>query len=240
MTLQEYIDEIKLELTGNLINIELTDETLGKFVDKALREIQRYIDTTKLITVPFARCIDLTDFNCSSVTAIYRTKGYMGTDEGSDDLTASSIDPFQAQMWQIFSNNGSMYKLEDYVMNYLSYNTLMQMRSASSTDLIFKEDKQANKLYINVGIDVPTSITIEYVPKFLKVEDVTSDYWIDILQRLSVAFTKVALGRIRSRYVQTGALWTQDGDKILEEGNTEVNAIRETLRTNSVLFYPVD
>ena len=245
MTLQDYIDEIRLELTGDVLTLEVTDETLGKIVHKALREVQRYIDSTKVITVPFARCIDLN--NCewftehvSSITKIYRTEGYMNT--GDKPRSGADLDPFQAQMWKVFSNNGCMYNLQDYILNYMSYNTLMQMRNTMSTDLTFKEvhTKDEHKLYINVSVEEPTSITIEYVPKFLEPDDIVSDYWIDIVQRLAIALTKVTLGRIRTRYKQSNALWEQDGDTMLAEGSEELNNIRETLRKNSLLFFPVD
>lgn len=52
--------------------------------------------------------------------------------------------------------------------------------------------------------------------------------------------TKVVLGRIRTRFTQSNALWTQDGDKMLEEGNTELKELREVLRANSNLVYPID
>ena len=133
-----------------------------------------------------------------------------------------------------------MYNLQNYVMNYLSYNTLLQMRNTMSTDMIFREDKHANKLYINASYDQPTSITIEYIPIFTKVEEITSDYWIDILKRLSLAMVKVALGRIRTRFTQSNALYSGDGESLLQEGTTELNELREVLRTNSNLFYVCD
>jgi hypothetical protein len=57
---------------------------------------------------------------------------------------------------------------------------------------------------------------------------------------MSVALTKIVLGRIRTRFTQSGALWAQDGEKILEEGNTELKELREVLRANSNLVYPID
>ena len=78
--------------------------------------------------------------------------------------------------------------------------------------MAFKEDKHNHKLYINNYSSVPNSITIEYIPKLTSVEDIKSDYWIDILIKLCVALTKVVLGRIRTRYTSSNALWTQDGD----------------------------
>ena len=47
MKMLDYINEIKLELTGNILALELDDSTLESVVKKALREVQRYIDSTK-------------------------------------------------------------------------------------------------------------------------------------------------------------------------------------------------
>ncbi len=243
MTLKEYIEEIKLKLTGGVLNLEISDEAIAKVINNSLREIQRYIDTTKIVTVPFAKCIDLAGFNCSSVTKVYRTKAFLASENDMKEIDSGDLDPFQTQMWRVFSNNGNMYNLQEYILNYMSYNTLNQLRSYSSTDLSFKEinnNKDGHKLYINVMYNSPTSITIEYVPKLLTVEDVVSDYWIDILQRLSLAQVKILLGRIRTRYIQSNALYTQDGEILLNEGNTELTELREVLRTNSTLFYPID
>lgn len=243
MNLKDYVEDIKLKLTGGVLNLEISDEVIEKTVLNSLREVQRYIDTTKLITVPFAKCIDLDDFNCSSVTSIYRTKAFLASENDMKQIDSGDLDPFQTQMWRVFSNNGNMYNLQEYILNYMSYNTLNQMRSNSSTDLSFKEvnnKKDGHKLYINVMYNSPTNITIEYVPKIIDPEDVVSDYWIDILQRLALAQTKILLGRVRTRYVQSNALFTQDGDRMLEEGTTELSELREVLRTNSQLFYPID
>lgn len=238
MKLQEYIDYIKLELTGGVLELEIDDKTLAKYVKRALVEIQRYIDVTKMVTVPFASCIDLNGFNSSAVIAVYRTEGYDG--DSSTGTGGSAVDPMYAQTWMTFSGGASMYNLNNYLLNYMSYNTLLQMRNTTSTDLAFKEDKDAKKLYVNVGTDKPTSITIEYVPMYLSVEDITSDYWIDIIERLSAALVKVALGRIRTRFKVSNAPYSDDGDTILAEGNAELDSLREILRTNSNLFLPTD
>jgi len=241
-TKEQYIDYIKLELTGGVLELEISDEIIGKFVDASLQEITRYLDTVTYVTVPFASCIDLTgfeDFACSAVTNIYRTEGYTG-DGGSSFQDGSEIDPMYAQSWMIYSNGGSYYNLNNYIYNYLAYNTLIQIRNTMSTELDFVEDKVNHKLYINAAYDVPRFITIQYVPIYRDVSQVTSDYWIDILKRLALAHTKVALGRVRTRFTQTNALWTQDGETMLSEGNEELKELRETLRTNSLLFLPKD
>ena len=249
MTLTEFVEHIKDELTGGVLELEIDDETIAKMVNQALREVQRYIDETKLVEVPFAPCIDLgpyTDedgvehpgFKHSSIIKVYRTAPIGDLSNSNNGI--SNIDPMYAQVWVAYGNGGSMYNLNNYLMNYMSYNTLLQLRNTTSTDLAFKEDKHDNKLYINVSGGYPTTIAIEYVPIFEKVEDVKSDYWIDIIQRLALALTKRVLGRIRTFAKQSNALYTIDGDTLLAEGNEELKELREILRNNSMLFLPVD
>lgn len=237
MNMRQLISEIKLELTGNLLELELPDSTLKLIVQKGLRELQRYIDETKIVTVPYASCIDLDKSKVSSVTKVYRTEGYVGETEGGTSLLA---DPMYAQQWMVFSNGGSMYNLNEYVLNYLSWNTLLQMKNTVSTDLAFRVDVKEHKLYINNAFDKPTMISIEFVPKLEDVKDIETDYWLDILIRLCVALTKVTLGRIRTRYTQANALWTQDGETMLAEGLKELEELRAKLEANSQLFFPVD
>ena len=54
MDLKSYVDEIKLKLTGNLLELEIDDETIVKVIYSAFREIQRYIDLTVYETMPFS------------------------------------------------------------------------------------------------------------------------------------------------------------------------------------------
>jgi hypothetical protein len=238
MKLDDVLDEIKLEISGYVLDMEITDETLVSVVKKALRELTRYWDETHMLSLPYASCIDLDgpffDEKVSSIVKVYRTEGV-----GDSGNLSVMNDPVQMAQFAIFSNGGTMYNLNDYVMNYASWMTMYKIKNTISTDLSFKEDRHNKKLYIN-NYNVPKMITIEYIPKLTSVEDIQSDYWIDILIKYCVALTKIVLGRIRTRFTQTSALWTQDGDKILEEGNTELKELRETLRVNSNMLYLID
>lgn len=238
MELAAYKDEILFKLTGGVLECELDDGALEKVLNAALREVQRYIDTTVIKTIPFDNCIDLSEYNVSSVSRVYRAKGFMAND--SDGGTTTPADPMYASQWQLLSGTGNMYNFNDYVYNYSAYNTLQQIRNTTSTDLAFRYDKSSNKLYINIATSKPQNITIEYVPRYNDVSEVTSDYWIDIIVRLAAAIAKVTLGRIRTRYTQSNALWTQDGQQMLDEGTNELNDIREKLQASTQLCYPID
>ena len=95
LTKQDYVEYIKLQLTGEVLELEIQDSTISKYIDAALIELRRYIDETKLITVPFAKCIDLTNFDHSSIVNVYRTEGYTG--DTTTGITESTVDPLYAQ-----------------------------------------------------------------------------------------------------------------------------------------------
>ena len=146
----------------------------------------------------------------------------------------------QVAQWQLISGMGNLTYFQDAVYNYASWTTLQQIRNTLSTDLAFRYDKHSKKLYINTSVGTPENITIEYIPVLASVEDIESEYWEDILIRLSLALTKVTVGRIRTRYTQSNALWTQDGETILQEGQEELKELRQAMLDNSDLFYPID
>ena len=240
MTKNDVVEEIKLELTGQVLEMELDDSTLDLTISKALRELQRYWDETTLVTIPYASCINYAGTpleESSSIVRVYRTVGVGNSEDAGNSVT---MDPMYAQQWMVFSNAGTMYNLQDYVMNYAAWSTLSQVRNTMSTDLAFREDKHACKLYINNNISSPGSITVEYIPKLRSVEDIKSDYWKDVLVRMSLDLVKIQIGRIRTKFTQSNALWTLDGDKLLEEGNTDLKELREILRANSNMVYPIN
>ena len=240
MTKNDVVEEIKLELTGQVLEMELDDSTLDLTINKALRELQRYWDETTLVTIPYASCINYAGTpleESSSIVRVYRTVGVGNSEDAGNSVT---MDPMYAQQWMVFSNAGTMYNLQDYVMNYAAWSTLSQVRNTMSTDLAFREDKHACKLYINNNISSPGNITVEYIPKLRSVEDIKSDYWKDVLVRMSLDLVKIQIGRIRTKFTQSNALWTLDGDKLLEEGNTDLKELREILRANSNMAYPIN
>ena len=237
ISLENIREEIRLKLTGDLLEFELEDDTIDQVIMSAVRELQRYITVTRLITVPYERCIDLREYDCvSNVVAIYRTNELGGTTTAD----SSSYDPMQVAQWQLIAGMGNLNHFQDAVYNYASWTTLQQLRNTTSTDLAFRFDRYDKKLYINTSVGIPENITIEYIPIIKQVEDIKSEYWEDMLVRLSLALTKVTIGRVRTRYTQSNALWTQDGDTILQEGQEELKELRQMMLDNSDLFYPID
>lgn len=249
MKLEDIISEIKLELTGSVLEMEIDDEndaTLRQVIKKAIREISRYWDETTLVELPFASCINLEGSELSSKKSVSVVKVYHTKGQGTVDGGIQNQDPLYMQQWLMFSNGGTMYNVNDYVLNYSAWTHLQRIRNTISTELSFKEDRHNDKLYINGNSSRPATVAVEYIPNLTAfeleeaVEKIKSEYWIDVLIRISTALTKIVLGRIRTRFTQSNALWVQDGERLLDEGNNELKELREVLRTNSNLIFGID
>ena len=236
MDMQAIKDEVLLKLTGDVLSTELSDVALTKIINSSLREVQRYIDTFAMITVPYKSCIDLSEYKISSVIGVRRSEGYMSASENGQ----AAMDPLYASQWMLLSGIGNIGHISDYASNLAAWNQMLQMRNTISTDLAFYYNKSEKKVYINISEGLPDKVTIIYIPRFDDVSEIESDYWNDILIRLSVATAKVTVGRVRTKFKQSNALWTLDGDQILEEGNTELTALRQELKDSTQLVYGVD
>ena len=240
MTIEYYVNKIKLMLTGGVLQSEIDDEGFAAIVKMALQEVNRYYDATQLVTVPASGCIDLAEveeangIKINTVSAIYREHG-IGTTTSAENYS----DPMAIAYWNMANNFGG-YGTTKWAYRYLAYNTAQQVSNTLSTDLSFKEDKLGRKLYVNYSGGNASALTVEYIPELEVVDQVIGDYWVDILFKLSLAYSKIALGRIRTRYTQSNALWTQDGETLLTEGNAELADLRDRLRTKANFVYPVD
>ena len=135
---------------------------------------------------------------------------------------------------------GNLYNFQDAMDNFLAWNTMLRIRNTTSTDLVHIFDEHDQKLYINTSTNLPSQITIAYIPTYTDIEQIKDDYWLDNLMQMCIALTKIAVGRIRTRYTQSNALWTQDGDKILQEGLEEYKQLQDYLKENMNLVYGID
>ena len=238
LKMEDYITYVKRKLGGARLRLEISDEEIGNIVLDALQEINPYYNQTAFITIPYSKCIDLTDFDYRKIIHVYRTEGFTG--DTTTSTTSSTVDPMYAQQWMAFSNGGTTYNLNSYVLNYLAYNTLLQINNTTTTDMAFDMDKTGNKLYINCKYDIPTQVTLEYYPSLTDVSQINSEDWIIILKAFSVALAKEEIGRIRNRFTQSNALWNQDGETLLSEGKEEAQKLRDYLKTNKNMGMGVD
>lgn len=253
MDMAGYIDEVKFKLTGGVLELEIDDSGIQKIIEYSMREIQRYIHNSKFVTVPFKSCIDVSEYHISDVRFVYAgdtagsiTGVYNGASQYGDNTDIAgnpsiyANTPIDPMAWSAFylGSAGQISGYTNYVNNYYAYTqTLKGLNVGDVKRLAFNYNKASEKLYVNNNVAC-RSITIEYIPRFDNVEEITNDAWIDILVRFAVANLKITLGRARSRFTQSNALWQQDGETMLNEGNAELAELRTYLDDSASLLRP--
>jgi hypothetical protein len=231
MTLDEYIDDIKLSLGAPIVEVEIEDY-IGKLVNKAFREISRYMVDTGYVTVPYARCINTLELNpkIDSVIMVIRT-----TDP---TMTRDLQDAFSLSMYSAGGINSTAST--SLLNNIMTRMQVHQLKATMKTDMDFTYDDNENKLYIAAFYPVPSKVTIVYTIKHDNVSEVKEQFWINYIERLALAFTKEALGRVRGKYDLSSSLYKLDGDTLISEGIAERDAIRQELNDNMDIVYPID
>lgn len=194
----------------------------------AFRELKRYMRTPVDKTIPFATRLDLVQLGIDTKTVlrVYAAQPRIG-------LTMSSIDSgnvFQvAAAVNTYSAIGQTSNINiDPIVTEMA---MAQVRNTLSTDFQWKFDPDNMVVYVTHRDPRPAFCTIRYVPNYKDVSEIVSETWIDYLIRMSIANMKIAMGRVASRYKVEGSNVGIDGEALLSEGNAELEAIREQLKS---------
>lgn len=230
MTLAEYVEEINFSLGGSVLDIEI-EKDLDKCVNRAFREVKRYITTPAYMTVPFGvstngvgATIDLSDKNVYSVVNVMRPNSY-------NSLSMNTLD--------VFGLNQTYSAVTD-VNSYINRMLRLQELNTISTDLDFIWDAHNKKLSVTMNPPFTNAITIQYIPDYKDVEEITEIFWVDIILKLATAYAKQVIGRIRGKYTLNSSQYSLDGEQLLSEANTEIQEIQTYLRSNVDLVFPID
>ena len=225
MTMQEIVEQVSFML-GIPSNINVEDIQVEQAVTIAFRELKRYMKTPVDKTVPYQTRLDL-------VKVCIKTKKVINVQAAYPriGLTMSSIDSgnvFQvAAAVNTYSAIGQTSSLNiDPIMTEMA---MAQVRNTLATDFQWRYDIDNQVIYVAHRDPKPTQVTITYTPDYQDVSEIQNDTWIDYLIRLAEANMKKALGRSRSKYKVEGSNVSNDGEQLLQEANTELEAIRAEL-----------
>lgn len=226
MTMQEIVDQVSFML-GLPANENIEELQPEKAVLIAFRELKRYMKTPVDKTIPYSSPrIDLIANGINTVKVLRVLPAYPRI-----GLTMSSIDSgnvFQvAASVNVYSAIGQTSSINiDPIMTEMA---MAQVRNTISTDFQWRYDQDNQVVYCTHRDPRPMAVTIQYVPDYKDVSEIKSNTWIDYLVRMSEANMKIALGRTRSKYKIEGSNVSLDGDVLLQEAHTELEAIRTEL-----------
>ena len=213
-------------MLGIPANENVEDLQVEQAVMIAFREIKRYMKTPVDKTVPFQHRLDLVKLGINTKKVINVQAAYPRI-----GLTMSSIDSgnvFQvAAAVNTYSSIGQSGVLNiDPIMTEMA---MAQVRNSITTDFQWRYDIDNQVVYCTHREPMPTHVTITYTPDYQDVSEIQNDTWIDYIIRMAEANMKKALGRSRSKYTVEGSNVSNDGELLIQEANTELEAIRNEL-----------
>lgn len=228
MKMEEIVDQVSFML-GIPANNNVEELQVERAVNLAFREAKRYIRTPALKTVPFSKRIDLVKVGIVTtvVRGVYPANPKVG-------LNLANVESGNVFQLAAAVNAGAMLNSTtanlDPIINQLA---MAQASNVLSTDWNWRYDLDNQVVYITCKAPVTNSVTINYVPDYKDVSEITNKSWLDIIIRLSEAYMKKALGRSRSKYTIEGSNVTLDGEILLNEANSELEALRTEMQNKS-------
>ena len=225
MTMQDIVQQVSFQL-----GIPANDNVEGLQPEQAVliafRELKGYMTTPVDLTVPYQNRLDLVKLGIKTIEVLNVQAAYPRI-----GLTMNSIDSgnvFQvAAAVNTYSAIGQTATVNiDPIMTEMA---MAQVRNTITTDFQWKHDVDNQVVYCTHRDPRPSVVTITYVPDYQDVSEIKSTRWQNYLVRMSLAYMKVALGRTRSKYTVEGSNVSLDGDILLQEGNSELEAIRTEL-----------
>ena len=223
--MQEIVQQVCFML-GIPANENVEDLQPEQAVLIAFRELKGYMKTPVDKTVPYQRRLDLVKLGIKTKKVINVQAAYPRI-----GLTMSSIDSgnvFQvAAAVNTYSAIGQTSSLNiDPIMTEMA---MAQVRNTLATDFQWRYDIDNQVVYVAHRDPMPTQVTITYMPDYQDVSEIQNDTWVNYLLRLSEANMKKSLGRSRSKYTIEGSNVSYDGERLIEEANTELDTIRTEL-----------
>ena len=247
MKKDEYVKFVILQLGGTVVDIELEND-IGSFVDLALLKVKPFIGTSRLITVPAGNNhINLSKYHVYTVVNVYKANTgaltSVSDSQASVQGTSSSVDdsymfaPNLFNYYDAFTGASSdMNSMDSLAITVLTKQLVNTIRGGTS-DVDFWQD--GDELYLDVS-GIGGDVTIEYIPDYQDVSEISEPFWVNFILNMTMALTKMALGRARSKFNISGLPYELDGDALLNEGQAELDALNEQLRELSDIWYVLD
>ena len=235
MTMDEIVDQVNFML-GIPANENVEELDTRQAVLIAFTELKRYMRTPVNKTVTYTPRIDLLAQGIHTVKVLWVYPAYPKIGLAMSNVDSNNVFQLAAAVNYGAVSTSTTANI-DPIINQLA---MAQVANTMSKDFDWTYDIDNQVVYCTCKFSRPRSVTIRYVPDYQDVSEIKGQSWINYLIRMSEANMKKALGRTRSKYTVEGSNVTLDGDRLLEEANTELQQIREELLAKQNKMVVVD
>lgn len=211
MTKEQIVQDIILLLGGSVIDLELKQEEILRFVHMAFGYLSPYVGNTRMITKTCAPVIDLSADGVTEVLRVLRSDPIMARD-GQELL-------FDFQKFRRV--RGIQELTEKQLVNRYSID-----------DIYIPFEFIDGKLYISQGVAIG-NLTIEAIGDNTIDDLKPNSRGYNWVFRMATALTKEAIGHIRGKFTSSSLPVTLDGERMIQEAQNEKQALMDELKTNN-------
>lgn len=220
---------IKRKLGYPVVNIELTDDQLEDSIDEALDEVAPWVVQPEYITVPFSNRVDLKEYSVAYVINVFSAESRTNQ---SGVVNGGVVDIFSANQ-----NFGSASYRDALYVN-LEQAILERTRSTMKGDISFKWIKP--NLYVDMGSEISSSITIEYSPTIKDVKDLTDELYFNFIKKFALCFARETLSDIRGKFRTSNSVVELDAEEQSSKSSAELERLREELKSTVSTNFMID
>ena len=209
-----------------------------------LSDVQKFIDEAYRIVSPWyeEKAVMETVTVRGTENAMYIEKSDLSSSVGTihdfytTEMIISATETPEAQLmglrgYRLLSEDMTRFAIDIQLMSQLDEVFTVMPEWEEVGDRIYIE---GDSVY-NTG-----TITIKYSPKPASFEEVLELRALELMLEYATAKTKVALGRLRSKFDGSGDLnFTTDGKDLISEGRETIRDIKESLKTFDFNFTAV-
>lgn len=220
------IEYIKDELSAGVVNLELSDEIIKRNISRALMLSSDYFNYTTYKTV--------------DVTQTTGSSGYIPLSDLDEDghipvvvsvfptTNVMNVDAALLGLGSIYVNMGMAL-----VPQLVAYSNMIT-RLANMESILGRNARiVGDKLYVD---HFWSSVTIEYIPNVVKVENIHEGAWIRFLIDYSTALCKRQIAQSRGKYTVASNPAVTNPDELLSQANESITSLEESLKDKGAIL----
>lgn len=225
ITKEIMIEYIKDDLSAGIVNLDLSDAIIERNLNRAVALSSDFFNYTTFKT------IDITKTTASG--------GYIPLSEIDPDGTPVIVAVFPTT--NVLNIDGALLGLGSIFINadqslnnqLTSYATMLFKLSQIESVLGRNARVVGDKLYVDKYY---TTLTVEYIPQVVKIENINEGAWIRFLVDYTCALCKKQMAQARGKYVVSSNPASTNAETLLSDANETIIRLEEELKQKGVLL----
>lgn len=219
------IQYIKDELTGGIVNLEISDNIIERNLERAIALSSDYFNYTDFKSLEikktsgssgYARLNEIDDEDhIPTIVAVYPTKNVLNIDAALLGLGSVFI-----------SNTAALNPQLNAYSNMISKLSTLESMLGRNAKVV------GDKLHVSHYFG---NVTVEYIPQVVDIAKIHEGDWIRFLIDYTTALCKRQIAQVRGKYVVDSNPASNNAAELISEANEKIATLEEDLKQKGIL-----